>query len=86
MNGPDYLESVFYVVVRAKRNSWTRWPWGLYAPRVTRQNPTLKKDEVAVKIRLKIPTQAFQEHRPEIVIDVPDELVKTPFIADIEEP
>lgn len=73
-------EAIFYVQIRAHRYSWSSMVRALTAVRVTKSKPVTLLDRcVAVKITMRIPDAAFEPFSPEVVIDVPIELVQRPI-------
>lgn len=64
---------------------WKRQPWGPYTAEARVVKTTQKKPDVVepgcivVKVRIRIPREAWEAFEPEAVIDVPAELIQHPI-------
>lgn len=68
-----------YIVVKKGGGYYQR-----YTSRLTKGNPTLKKDEVAVRINLELPDALWNKPSLQANIVVPEEAVSNPIItADV---
>lgn len=67
--------TVYLVIGLDKRDGFS-----LNLPKVRDDKPNLKSGEIAVKLRIEIPKEVFEEWTPEAVLEVPLEAVHRPPI------
>ena len=83
----DFIEGDAYLVVRKQRDPLL---WKGSSARILRVRQALanrpakvEKDEIVVKVRLRIPAAAFEPLQPEAVVTVPVDLVQR-AVAEVE--
>lgn len=75
-----------YIVVKARRSSYTGDVTDLQSGRFVKNKPALEADEIAVKIHLTLPTAAFDRNPIEVEIDVPETSIMRPeAVVTVEE-
>ena len=87
--GESNVTATAYLVVEGRRTSWSpsvvQNDGRVVAVR-SKKPSSLLRDQVAVKVTLKIPKLAFEALTPEAVIEVPEELVQRPVQVEAEDP
>ncbi len=69
-----------YLIVKGKKRSLYS-PYRSYTTRVTKSNPALDSDEIAVKIVIDIPEALFDKPSLEARVTIPEEAVSKPVIT-----
>jgi hypothetical protein len=84
----DYVSSIGYLVIEGKRRGWNNefCDNGRVVAVRTNKPAQLFRDQVAVKVTLKVPKLAFEALTPEAVIEVPEELVQRPVQVEAVDP
>lgn len=81
------MNTTVYVIVKAKRSTGPkRFVHGITVVRMTKTRPRLKRDEIAVRLTIDIPPEAFNEIAPDVKITVPTDLVVQPEVEVNVEP
>lgn len=78
------LEATAYLQVRRWSNSWR---WEARVIKATQRRPEVVEDGcIVVKVRLRIPFEAWDPLAPEAVIDVPADLIQHPIEVEAADP
>lgn len=84
MSHPPVTADCYLQITNVVRN-W-RSSSGAVKKMTTKLPEVREPDTVLVKVRLRIPWEAFQPLQPEAVIDVPADLVQRPILVEAVEP
>lgn len=64
-----------YLVITASRSRYNSYSYTL---RVTKQEPSLNSNEIAMKLKVNVPDEVFKRPVPLLELDVPKEIVMNP--------